>query len=136
MKKTLLCAVATLVLSLFASTAQAETETKALLDVDFAGGIPEGWTVGGDVQVVDGAAQVAAGKENYLLSPELDLSVAGEVGLFRITKLRASLTPADNLGGWRADVVEKLKVLAEDCDRSLSQYINLICKAHLKQLEK
>ena len=34
------------------------------------------------------------------------------------------------------DVVEKLKVLAEDCDCSLSQYINLICKAQLKQLEK
>ncbi len=34
------------------------------------------------------------------------------------------------------DVVEQLKVLAEDCDRSLSQYINLICKAHLKQVKK
>jgi len=34
------------------------------------------------------------------------------------------------------DVVEQLKVLAEDCDRSLSQYINLIRKAHLKQIKK
>ncbi len=30
------------------------------------------------------------------------------------------------------DVIEKLKVLAEDCDRSLSQYINLVLKEYLK----
>ena len=34
------------------------------------------------------------------------------------------------------DGLEQLNVLAADCDGSLSQYINLICKAHLKQLEK
>ena len=33
------------------------------------------------------------------------------------------------------DVVEKIKVLAEDNDRSLSQYINLILKEHLKKTE-
>ena len=33
------------------------------------------------------------------------------------------------------DVIEKAKILAEDCDRSLSQYINLILKEHLKQEE-
>lgn len=30
------------------------------------------------------------------------------------------------------DIIEKLKVLAENCDRSLSQYINLILKEYLK----
>lgn len=29
------------------------------------------------------------------------------------------------------DVIEKLKLLAEDCDRSFSQYINLILKEYL-----
>ena len=31
------------------------------------------------------------------------------------------------------DVLEKLKTLAEDDDRSLSQYINLILKEHLNK---
>ena len=31
------------------------------------------------------------------------------------------------------DVLERVKVLAEDNDRSLSQYINLILKEHLKK---
>lgn len=31
-----------------------------------------------------------------------------------------------------SDILEKIKVLAEDDDRSLSQYINLILKEHLK----
>ena len=30
-----------------------------------------------------------------------------------------------------SDVIEKLKTLAEDCDRSFSQYINLVLKEHL-----
>ena len=30
------------------------------------------------------------------------------------------------------DIVENLKVLAEDCERSLSQYINLVLKEYLK----
>lgn len=33
------------------------------------------------------------------------------------------------------DVVQKLKILAENCDRSLSQYINLVLKAHLNGKE-
>ena len=33
------------------------------------------------------------------------------------------------------DVVEKLKLISEDCDRSLSQYINLVLKNHVKRLE-
>ncbi|NCC07029.1 MAG: ribbon-helix-helix protein, CopG family [Clostridia bacterium] len=32
-----------------------------------------------------------------------------------------------------SDLLAKLKVLAEEDDRSLSQYINLILKAHLAQ---
>lgn len=31
------------------------------------------------------------------------------------------------------DIIEKIKVLAENDDRSLSQYINLILKEHLKE---
>lgn len=31
------------------------------------------------------------------------------------------------------DILENIKILAEDCDRSLSQYINLILKRHLKE---
>jgi len=33
------------------------------------------------------------------------------------------------------DIVQKLRDLSEECDRSLSQYINLVLKEHLKQLE-
>ena len=32
-----------------------------------------------------------------------------------------------------ADVLEKTKQLAEEADRSLSQYINLVLKEHLSQ---
>ena len=34
------------------------------------------------------------------------------------------------------DIIEKIKVLSEDCDRSFSQYINLVLKEHLKKLEE
>lgn len=34
-----------------------------------------------------------------------------------------------------ADVLEKLKMLAEENDRSLSQYINLILKEYLKHIK-
>ncbi len=44
----------------------------------------------------------------------------------RPLKQRVSLTLDE-------DVVDKLKVLAEECDRSLSQYINLVLKEHLKK---
>jgi hypothetical protein len=30
-----------------------------------------------------------------------------------------------------SDIIKQLKVLAENCDRSLSQYINLVLKEHL-----
>lgn len=33
------------------------------------------------------------------------------------------------------DILEKVKVLAENNDRSLSQYINLVLKEHLKNNE-
>ena len=29
------------------------------------------------------------------------------------------------------DVIEKIKIQAEECDRSFSQYVNLILKKHL-----
>ena len=31
------------------------------------------------------------------------------------------------------DIIEKIKLLAEDCDRSVSQYINIVLKEHLKK---
>ena len=34
------------------------------------------------------------------------------------------------------DLIAKLRVLAEDCDRSLSQYINLTLKQHVAELEQ
>ena len=34
------------------------------------------------------------------------------------------------------DIIEKAKILAEDCDRSLSQYINLVLKEHIANLPK
>lgn len=34
------------------------------------------------------------------------------------------------------DILEKTKELAEDNDRSLSQYINLVLKEHLNKLSK
>lgn len=34
------------------------------------------------------------------------------------------------------DILQELRVLAEECDRSLSQYINLVLKEHLKKLHE
>ena len=34
------------------------------------------------------------------------------------------------------DVIEKVKKLAVDCDRSFSQYINIVLKEHLSKTEK
>ena len=34
------------------------------------------------------------------------------------------------------DVIEKVKKLSEECDRSFSQYINLVLKEHLAKIEK
>ena len=44
-------------------------------------------------------------------------------------KKKVSITLDEN-------IVEQLKVLAEDCDRSLSQYINLILKDFLQNIAK
>ena len=34
------------------------------------------------------------------------------------------------------DIIEQVKSLAEDSDRSVSQYVNLVLKEHLKKKEK
>lgn len=34
------------------------------------------------------------------------------------------------------DLLKKTKELAENCDRSLSQYINLVLKEHIRQIEE
>ncbi len=34
------------------------------------------------------------------------------------------------------DIIEKTKILAEDSDRSLSQYINLLLKKHIQKTEQ
>ena len=34
------------------------------------------------------------------------------------------------------DIIEKIKQLAEDDDRSFSQYINMVLKEHLNTIEK
>ena len=34
-----------------------------------------------------------------------------------------------------SDIIPIIKELAEDCDRSFSQYVNLVLKKHLKSLE-
>lgn len=34
------------------------------------------------------------------------------------------------------DIIERIKQLAEDDDRSFSQYINMVLKEHLNTLEK
>lgn len=34
------------------------------------------------------------------------------------------------------DVIEKIRLLAEDSDRSFSQYINLILRKHIANVEK
>ena len=33
------------------------------------------------------------------------------------------------------DIIEKTKILAEECDRSFSQYINIVLKEHIKNKE-
>jgi hypothetical protein len=35
-----------------------------------------------------------------------------------------------------SDLLEKLRIRSEEDDRSLSQYINLVLKRHLEQLEQ
>ena len=35
-----------------------------------------------------------------------------------------------------ADIIDKIKELAEEDDRSFSQYINLVLREHIKNLEK
>ena len=35
-----------------------------------------------------------------------------------------------------ADVIDKIKELAEEDDRSFSQYINLVLREHIKKLDK
>lgn len=35
-----------------------------------------------------------------------------------------------------SDIVEEIRIKAENDDRSLSQYINLILKEHLKEIKK
>ena len=35
-----------------------------------------------------------------------------------------------------ADVIDKIKELAEEDDRSFSQYINLVLREHIKNLDK
>ena len=34
------------------------------------------------------------------------------------------------------DVIEKIKKMSEECDRSFSQYINLVLKEHINKNEK
>ena len=34
------------------------------------------------------------------------------------------------------DIIQKVKELSEECDRSFSQYINLVLKEHLSKLEQ
>lgn len=43
-------------------------------------------------------------------------------------KQKVSLTLDEN-------VIEKIKILAEDCDRSFSQYVNLVLRNYIKQIE-
>lgn len=33
------------------------------------------------------------------------------------------------------DIIEKIKEMAENCDRSFSQYINIVLKAHINSNE-
>lgn len=47
----------------------------------------------------------------------------------RPLKQKVSITLDEN-------IIEKAKLLAEECDRSLSQYINLVLKEHINNLEK
>lgn len=34
------------------------------------------------------------------------------------------------------NIIEKIKILAEECDRSVLQYINLVLKEHINKIEK
>lgn len=47
----------------------------------------------------------------------------------RPLKQKVSITLDEN-------IIEKLKELSEECDRSLSQYINIVLKEHLKNIKK
>ncbi|MBQ8605206.1 MAG: toxin-antitoxin system protein [Clostridia bacterium] len=47
----------------------------------------------------------------------------------RPLKQKVSITLDEN-------VIEKVKILSEECDRSFSQYINLVLKEHIKETEE
>ena len=34
------------------------------------------------------------------------------------------------------DILEQIKILAKDCDRSVSQYVNFVLKNHIKRAAK
>lgn len=52
--------------------------------------------------------------------------ISSEVMDMKPLKQRVSLTLDE-------EVIEKIKILAEDCDRSFSQYVNIVLKEHIKE---
>jgi predicted transcriptional regulator len=54
--------------------------------------------------------------------------ISPEVGILKPMKKKVSITLDE-------DLIEKVKILAESCDRSFSQYINLIVKEHVNKKE-
>ena len=55
-----------------------------------------------------------------------------------ISKRRACMKPLKNKVSITldADIIDKIKELAEEDDRSFSQYINLVLREHIKSLDK
>ena len=52
--------------------------------------------------------------------------------------MRACMNPLKNKVSITldADIIDKIKELAEEDDRSFSQYINLVLREHIKNLDK
>ena len=55
--------------------------------------------------------------------------ISPEVGILKPMKKKVSITLDE-------DLIEKVKILAEECDRSFSQYINLVLKEHVVSQER
>ena len=51
-----------------------------------------------------------------------------EVSCMKPLKQKVSITLDE-------DIVERVKLLSEDADRSFSQYINLVLKSHIKRVK-
>ena len=67
-------------------------------------------------------------KYSSILNKKSSSIIYYEVDILKPMKKKVSITLDE-------DLIEKVKTLAENCDRSFSQYINLTVKEHVNEQE-